>query len=68
MLLACSAVMFHSINGGIIKLRGEKDDMFNDIAAAVATGSFFRSTCELVCFCSEREREREREEGGWMDG
>ena len=23
--------MFHSINGGIIKLRGEKDDMFNDI-------------------------------------
>ena len=42
--LAVLSVMFHSINGGIIKLRGEKDDMFNDIAAAVATGSFFRST------------------------
>ncbi|EGD72407.1 hypothetical protein PTSG_00427 [Salpingoeca rosetta] len=42
--LAVLSVMFHSINGGIIKARGEKDDIVNDVAAAVATGTLFRIT------------------------
>lgn len=42
------AVMYHSINGLVIKARSEKDDSINEFSAAAATGTLYRLFCEYA--------------------
>ena len=46
--LGIVALLYNGLHGGIIKARGEKDDLFGAVGAAAASGAIFKSTAGLV--------------------